>query len=182
MHQAVAENSKRSNLITSFGLFWRLDETEWQGKAGARGRAGLFGRRGTRNVDFWSMPGVYVLYGNFGAYYSGITTKQGVGQRIRQHSRSQKHRGKFDRFSWFGFGEISGNKEIYMVEQPRKVKPVSWSKVTNDIEAILHRAFPFRGNPAGFGVRKGDPFKVEEWEQLPREAVARLKGRTGGSS
>jgi hypothetical protein len=131
------------------------------------------------------MPGVYVLYGDFGAYYSGITTKQGVGQRIRQHSRNQKHRGNFDRFSWFGFGEISAqpsSKGIYGVERPRKVKPVNWSRVTNDIEAILHRAFPFRGNPAGFGVRKNDPFKVEEWEQLSREAVARLKSGTGANS
>ncbi len=146
----------------------------WRGEAGARGRAGLLGRRGNRIVDFWGMPGVYVLYGDFGAYYSGITTKQGVGQRIRQHSRSKKHVGNFDRFSWFGFGEISvkpNRKGLYEVKQPRRVKTVRWSRVTNDIEAILHRAFPFRGNPAGFGVRKTDPFRVERWEQLSRKEV-----------
>lgn len=158
-----------------------LDETEWRGQSGSKGRAGLFGRRGNRKVDFWSMPGVYVLYGNFGAYYSGITTKQGVGQRIRQHWRSKKHSGNFDRFSWFGFGEISARPKgngLWEVEHPQTVKPVRWSRVTNDIEAILHRALPFRGNPAGFGVRKTDPFKVEQWQQLSRKEVERLRGET----
>ena len=181
----MATNSKRSNLITSFGLFWRLDDTEWQGNAGAKGRGGLVGRRGKRKVDFWSMPGVYVLYGNFGAYYSGITTKQGIGQRIRQHNRNKKHHGNFDRFSWFGFGEISVNPSregLCEVEHPQRVKPVRWSRVTNDIEAILHRAFPFDGNPAGFGVRKTDRFKVEQWEQMPREAVARLRNGSRANS
>jgi len=124
------------------------------------------------------MPGVYVLYGDFGAYYSGITTKQGVGQRIRQHSRNKKHQGNFDRFSWFGFGEISSqpnSKGIFRVEQPRKVKPVRWSRVTNDIEAILHRAFPFKGNPAGFGVRRTDRFQVEKWNRLSRGDALRLR-------
>jgi hypothetical protein len=174
----VVGSSRRSNLITSYGRFWRLDETEWQGESGAKGSTGLYGKRGKRRVDFWTMPGVYVLYGDFGAYYSGITTKQGVGQRISQHSHNKKHKGNFDRFSWFGFGEISATPKksgLYEVVQPKTITAVKWRRITNDIEAILHRAFPFTGTPAGFGVRKTDPFTVEEWNQVTRQEARRLR-------
>ena len=53
-----------------------------------------------------SVPqGIYILYGNHGPYYCGLTTKQGLGKRLRDH-REDSYADKWDRFLWFGFRRV----------------------------------------------------------------------------
>ena len=76
--------------MPNFGLFWRTDEVDWRPGAGARGAFRLLGRQGKilsglRLADFRYQHGIYILYGNHGPHYTGLTTKQGPGKRLQDH-------------------------------------------------------------------------------------------------
>ena len=71
--------------IKSFGLFWRRDESDWTPGTGAKGEFRLLGRSGKilpglRVVDFNEQLGIYILYGNHGPYYVGLTRKGKLGR------------------------------------------------------------------------------------------------------
>lgn len=55
-----------------------------------------------RVCDFYDQRGIYILYGDYGPYYVGLTARRGLGVRLREHLEDS-HEGKWDRFSWFGF-------------------------------------------------------------------------------
>src|SRR6266550_6104025 len=106
---------KGRNLITSYGLFWKLDQTEWLSGDGHKGKQRLLGRlkkKGSRLrvADFWLQTGIYVLYGNYGLYYIGVSGRQ-LGKRIHDHL-TDDHAGKWDRFSWFGFREVTDHRDV----------------------------------------------------------------------
>ena len=101
--------------IKNFGLFWEVDEVEWNPGKGARGAFRLIGRRGSnrpglRLADFRYQQGIYILYSNHGPYYTGLTKKQGLGKRLKDHL-SDEHGGKWTRFSWFGFCSVLTGKD-----------------------------------------------------------------------
>ena len=95
-------------LILNYGLFWYRDEVDWE--PGGGGRFHLLGRRGVNRgslsvVDFRWQQGIYILYGNYGAYYVGLT-REGLGNRIKDHLLRQSPIGLESGFSWFGFRSI----------------------------------------------------------------------------
>src|SRR4051794_10537989 len=76
--------------IKNFGQFWRFDEINWFPGKGAKGAFRLLGRQGKnipglRLADFRYQQGIYILYGNHGPYYTGLTTRQGLGRRLKDH-------------------------------------------------------------------------------------------------
>lgn len=79
----------------------------WTPGRGKRREFRLLGRigrnlPGLRLADFRHQQGIYILYGNHGPHYVGLTTDQGLGKRLKDH-RSDRHARRWDRFSWFGF-------------------------------------------------------------------------------
>jgi hypothetical protein len=71
-------------LIRAYVLFWRRDEINWSPGSGQRDEFQLLGRKGTnrgtiRLADFRKQVGIYVLYGNYGPYYVGLTRRRGLG-------------------------------------------------------------------------------------------------------
>ncbi len=97
-------------LIKSFGLFWSGTEVNWNPGQGAKAAFRLLGRQGSnlpglRVADFRYQQGIYILYGNYGPYYVGLTRKQGLGKRLKDHLLDH-HQDKWDRFSWFGFCSV----------------------------------------------------------------------------
>jgi hypothetical protein len=97
----------RSSLIQAYGLFWRADEIDWSPGKGHRYDWRLYGRRGSNHgklevTDFRMQKGIYILYGDYGPHYVGLTRKKGLGRRLKDHLFDQ-HANKWDRFSWFGF-------------------------------------------------------------------------------
>jgi len=158
-------------LVQAYGLFWRAEEIDWSPGAGrsAEGvpRFALLGRRGAntpslRMVDFRAQHGVYILYGDLGPYYAGIVTHQGLGTRLKQH-RQDRHRGKWDRFSWFGFRRVlkqqnaSGLQEL---GQQAAGKYVEHALMVREMEALLIRAMALRN------VQKTRFPEGERWEQV----------------
>lgn len=63
-------------MIYAYGLFWRADEVDWHPGNGRPFRLLGYHRGAKRNlriVDFKVQSGIYILYGNHGAYYVGLT-------------------------------------------------------------------------------------------------------------
>ena len=134
-------------LIRSFGLFWRASEIDWNPGKGNKGEFRLLGRQGINKpglqlADFRQQQGIYVLYGNYGPYYVGLTRKQGLGKRLKDHL-SDKHAGQWDRFSWFGFcGTLKPRKTTGLcpLKPLASVSVGSPSQAIADMEALLIKA------------------------------------------
>jgi hypothetical protein len=96
---------QRQNLVTSYGLLWRADGVGWKDKAllGRQAR-----RTGGRPTNFWTQSGLYGLYDGDHIHYIGIAGK--LALRLNQH-RKDRHAGRWDRFSWFGFNELTQDRD-----------------------------------------------------------------------
>ncbi len=140
-------------LIRAYGLFWRADEIEWFPGAGNRGRYMLLGRRG-KNIpnlqlaDFRKQSGLYILYGNYGPHYVGLARRDSLGARLKAHHRD-RHEGKWDRFSWFGFRMVLGKRDERGLNELKTLKTKAQGKMHNQIgelEALLISATGLENN------------------------------------
>lgn len=143
-------------LIQAFGLFWRADEVDWHPGSGGRAldgapRAALLGHRGLlppgiRVADFWDQRGIYILHGNYGPHYVGITTDRALGVRLREHL-ADRHKREWDRFSWFGFRRVlSARNEVGLSELDALHigKRVEQGVMIREYEALLIHAMGLR--------------------------------------
>lgn len=153
--------------IKNFGLFWRTDEVDWNPGKGARGVFRLLAHRGVnlpglRVADFRYQQGIYILYGNHGPHYVGLTKKQGLGKRLKDHLTDQ-HAGQWDRFSWFGFCKVQGAIDKNGLHKLGKMATVvlgNPSSVITDVEALLIRAMGLRN------INQNNFVEAEEWMQV----------------
>ena len=156
-------------LVKSFGLFWRRDEVEWNPGTGNQFR--LLGRNGERLpglwlADFQDQTGIYILYGNHGGYYVGLT-KQSLGRRLKDHTIDD-HAEQWDRFSWFGFRAVLGGTDG---DGLCKLKAMAHATIGNpesvitDVEALLIRAMGLSNiNQMNFA-------EADEWYQIKIDEV-----------
>lgn len=157
-------------LIKSYGLFWSSGEvTWWPGKGKPFRVLGRQGKRlpGLRVADFRFQQGIYVIYGNYGPHYVGLTRRQGIGKRLRDHL-TDEHAGQWDRFSWFGFQKVlkrsdaDGLRELGSLA---KVRGGTTENMIGDIEALLIKAMGLT-NKADMKFSDADP-----WEQVRKHEV-----------
>lgn len=169
-------------LIRSFGLFWRASEIDWNPGKGNKGSFRLLGRQGANKpglklCDFRNQQGIYILYGNYGPYYVGLTRKQGLGKRLKDHL-TDKHAELWDRFSWFGFcATLAPNKSTGMC--PLKALPELSVGTPNaaiaDMEALLIKAIG-PSNYADMKFQKATPWiqvEAHETEHYVNRAATR---------
>jgi len=141
--------------IRCYGLFWSSDEIVWFPGAGNAHGYRLLGRLGTNRptvqvCDFRPQRGIYVLYDHYGPYYVGLARDSSIGARLRIHHRD-RHAGKWDRFSWFGFRGVldrrlqDGTADLGVVPK-RLLTESHWT--IGDIEALLIQSLgtQHRGN------------------------------------
>jgi hypothetical protein len=129
--------------VKSYGLFWRKDEVEWNPGIGKPFR--LLGRIRAnvgkiRITDFREQAGIYILYGNHGAYYVGLAKK--LGNRLRSHTNDH-HSEEWDRFSWFGFRKVLAGTHVNgfcKLAPMAKIALHEPKKIIKDVEALLIRA------------------------------------------
>lgn len=153
--------------IKNFGLFWRAEEVDWNPGSGARGAFRLLGRRGEnlpglRLADFRFQQGIYILYSNHGPYYTGLTTKQGLGKRLKDH-QADGHEDRWDRFSWFGFRQVLGATDKDSMCRLKKLASVtvgSPATIIRDVEALLIRAMGLTN------IAQTKFEDAEEWRQV----------------
>ena len=133
--------------IKNFGQFWRAEEVGRFPGQENRNTFRLLGRQGKnlpglRLADFCFMQGIYILYGNHGPYYTGLTTEQGLGKRLQDHL-SDQHGDKWDRFSWFGFQQVLKRTDTFNICQLRDLAGIAVGEpatIIRDVEALLIRA------------------------------------------
>ena len=164
--------------IKNYGLFWRADEIIWNPGRGM-GPFQLLGRLGTYLpglwvADFRYQRGIYILYGNHGPYYVGLTKERGLGQRLKEHL-DDVHRDQWDRFSWFGFRAILSSKDERGSHKLRKLAEVAVgnpAEVITDVEALLTRAMGPPGNTNQTNFRED-----QRWTQVKKGEVDRYMER-----
>jgi hypothetical protein len=154
-------------LFQAYGLFWRRDEVDWHPGKGKAGLFCLLGRRGTnlpglKVADFRHQRGIYILYGNFGPYYVGLTRKQSLGKRLKDHL-ADGHGANWDRFSWFGFRRVLKRKNDdgrNMLGELPNGQHHDMAKVIGDIEALLIRSMALQN------IAQMKFAKAQEWTQI----------------
>ncbi len=166
--------------IRSYGMFWRRDEVNWAPGAGNAGSYRLLGRRSAHQpalqvTDFRPQAGIYVLYDDYGPYYTGLA-KTAIGNRLRDHTRDD-HRDRWDRFSWFGFRRVKVATDAsglqVLGEMPDQL--VSGTVHTiRDIEALLMMTLGTveRGNAHSMKFTNAD-----RWHQVPLLEVDQWLGK-----
>jgi hypothetical protein len=165
--------AKRNSLIHAYGLFWRRDEITWTPGHGKKFR--LLGRCGTnkgslRVLDARAQEGIYILYGNYGPYYVGLT--KSLGQRLKDHTKDD-HNFYWDRFCWFGFRpvwqkSVDGIQELGKTAQAKNVSPKT---IIRDVEALLIRSMAVHN----FSQTKFAT--ADEWTQIKLDEVDKFMGR-----
>jgi hypothetical protein len=159
---------KKQSPIHAFGLFWKVDEVDWFPGKGKKGAFRLLGRQGkytgTLNIaDFRTQRGIYILYGNYGPHYAGLTRRQTLGKRLQDHLKDE-HKGKWDRFCWFGFKEVlkakdSSGLRLLKTKMPQH-KTVDPHTIIKEMEALLIKAMALTN-------RADSKFSVaKEWHQV----------------
>lgn len=165
-------------LIHAYGLFWRSDEVDWWPKAGSGGAFQLLGRVGKvypalQVADFRTQHGIYVLYNDWGSYYVGLASTGTIGKRLRSHTRD-KHAGKWDRFSWFGFDRVLASRDVSGVQRLKRMplkQRVEPAEMIRDLEATLIHVMPTVN-------RRNETFKdADEWRQVERSEKGRYLDR-----
>jgi hypothetical protein len=154
-------------IFHAYGLFWRLDEINWTPGKGKRREFRLLGRRG-KNVpgllvaDFRKQQGIYILYGNLGPHYVGLTRKQTLGKRLKDHL-TDKHKSQWDRFSWFTFTKVLKSQDeagLQNFSTMAVVKALHPEKGIGDIEALLIKAMALKN------VAQMKFAQAKEWHQI----------------
>jgi hypothetical protein len=162
-------------VIRNFGLFWERDEVQWNPGKGKRREFRLLGRTGSnrpglRLADFRMQQGIYILYGNFGPYYVGLTRKQGLGKRLKDHL-SDNHGDAWTRFSWFGFRQVLKQVDDDGISQLRELASIALGepqKMIGDLEALLIKSMGLRNK------QKMNFAKAEEWTQIELHEIERF--------
>jgi len=167
----------RTTLIQAYGLFWRADEIDWTPGYGKRYAWRLYGRLGANSkklqvADFRNQKGIYILYGDYGPHYVGLTKKRGLGSRLKDHL-SDEHADKWDRFSWFGFCTVLKRKNQFGIHQLRDMplaRSTSPDRMIADLEAMLIRSMALQNiNQMNFvNAKEWKQIKLDEWDKYAK--------------
>ena len=127
-----------------------------------------------RVSDFRKQSGLYVLYSEYGPYYVGLVRSHRLGNRLRDHL-TDRHKDKWDRFSWFGFRSVLDTPDrdgVRLLGEPLPAMPVDPVSAIRDIEALLIRALGLGSNlqTTGFVGAQG-------WIQIKKHEVDRFLQR-----
>jgi hypothetical protein len=167
-------------LIKAYGLFWRADEIAWRPGRGSPFRLvgrNTIDRRRLLLADMRTQSGIYILYSDHGPYYVGLVGKERLGPRLRDHYLKDDHRGKWNRFSWFGFRKVlmrkdsEGYCELKDLAERSHGQP---AREIEDIEALLIQAFGLSSNKSRMRFRF-----AQRWDQVKQVEVDGLLARIG---
>jgi len=165
----------------SFGQFWRRDEIDWFPGKGKRDSFRLLGRQGKNYdslwlADFRYQQGIYILYGNHGPYYTGLTTKQGLGRRLKDHL-NDAHADYWDRFSWFGFRQVLSSTDEHCICKLKKLASGGHGEsktAIRDVEALLIRAMGLTN------ITQTQFSEADEWFQVKSSEVQHYLSKVKG--
>lgn len=158
----------KGHLVGAYGLFWDRYLIDWQPGSGPNAWQ-MLGRRNVqrpalRVCDFRPAHGVYVLYDDYGAQYTGLARGTGgLGARLRNHHIDPPKGIGWTRFSWFMFDDVVNDPRAEGWERVKhRTKPVPSDSeaIIREMEAIMITLLGTRQNKMKFQ-------KAARWEQLP---------------
>lgn len=117
-------------------------------------------------TDFRHQQGTYILYDDYGPSYVGLTRNQGLGKRLKDH-KTDHLKGKWDRFSWFGFRPLLAGQSaagLLQLGDPQADISEDTSTPIGDLEALLIRAIGPKRNRALIQFEY-----AERWTQVDQE-------------
>jgi|GEM_PF-7069357 len=120
-------------------------------------------RPSLRVADFRRQQGIYILCDQYGPAYGGLAKGDCLGARLRDH-QADHLKGKWDRFSWFGFnlvGSTPGGDGVLSLNEPHRDVADDTSTTIGDLEALLIAAMDPKPNQ-----QKMRFDKAEKWEQV----------------
>jgi hypothetical protein len=149
---AATESSEVTGLVNAFGMFWDRTKVNWETEPQILGQ-----QAGSKPINFCEQRGVYLLHDSQGVLYVGRATDQSLGKRLQQHT-SDRHAGRWTRFSWFG---------VYPVEENGTLRTsTDFSKVGINIVIATMEAVLIEGMEPRQNRKRGDDFQAIEFLQV----------------
>lgn len=164
-----------AGFIRAYGMYWKADGVDWYGSSTRPhkellGRVGKQGMSSLKVTNFWEQRGIYILYNDYGPYYVGRTSGDGMnlGKRLSQHAIGPSpHVDRWDRFSWFGWHGTLASTDARGLQRlramPKRLLTDSYTTI-GDIESMMIQALGTinRGN-----ARVETFAAAAEWTQVP---------------
>lgn len=135
-------------LVKSFGMFWSRDYIVWSNNPKMYGAEQIK----SQQIDFSEQIGIYMLHDGREVIYVGQAIGQSIAQRLFQHV-SDRLKGRWDRFSWFGFRGVHSDGRLMDIEQTYST---TLEQLADAMEGILIEGLEPRQNR-----RRGDYFGAE---------------------
>jgi hypothetical protein len=165
--------------ITSFGLFWRRDEIEWEPGQGVPNAFCLWGRIGQnkpsrRVCDFRFQQGIYILYDEYGPTYVGLSGRRkngdALGQRLKEHTEDHL-KNDWSRFSWFGFDKVSdpdADGHCLLQNVPQISEETAVSSTIRDTEALIMNIILPKSNRSITRFSDGEQWNQIDWHDIKK--------------
>ncbi len=115
---------------------------------------------------------VSILYSDYGPYYVGLTRRQYLGKRLKDHLNDH-HAEQWDRFSWFGFRQVLKSKDENGLRKLKDMPTLSLgstSQAIADMEALLIKALGLASNLNQMNFSSAD-----EWTQVRLHELERYR-------
>ncbi len=150
LSSADENEEEQTNIISSFGIFWRRENIEWGNSTKLLGMQ----EPGATPVDFSTQIGIYLLYDGREVIYVGRATDRPLGKRLYEHTLD-RHATRWDRFSWFGVKPVNDNGQLGTMKDS-----FNTAILLPGLEAILIEALEPRQNR-----KRGDDLSSMEYIQ-----------------
>ena len=157
-----SEEEEQYSIVTSFGMFWRKNEIEWNAKPKLLGMQ----NESATPVDFNKQLGIYLLYDGREVIYVGRSTERPLGKRLYEHTIDRMS-ARWDRFSWFGLLPVSDEGKLGSL-----TKSYDANKLIPALEAILIEALEPRQNR-----KRGDDLASVEYLQKNDPEIEKKKAK-----
>jgi hypothetical protein len=147
------DEDDETGLINAFGMFWRRGLVLWTTATPC-----LWGQQQavSKEVDFSSERGVYLLHDGREVVYVGRANEQSLGTRLKQHTVDRLN-GRWDRFSWFGVYPVTEDGRILT----SITETFSMDNLITTMEALL-----IEGLEPPQNRKRGDEFRAVEYLQV----------------
>jgi HB1, ASXL, restriction endonuclease HTH domain len=151
-------------LIKSMGIYWDRDLIHWTTAPN------MFGKqlKGSSEVNFATQVGIYLLYDHREIIYVGQAVGQSIVKRLKQHTED-RHQGRWNRFSWFGFHEITEDGKL-IINTKDKLVAITLDVLANAMEAVLIESIEPRQNR-----KQGNKFEGIEYIQVEDPEIEKKK-------
>lgn len=164
------EPEESRDIVTAFGVYWERDDVDWKATPLLRGEFQTDGvaKATMTPVDFSGQHGLYLLHDVREVIYVGRTTTGDLGKRLYDHTKDRL-RGRWSRFSWFGFRPISEDGKLgeKLTQLP---SGCDMDDLITAVEAILIEAFEPRQNR-----QRGARISAVEYRQVPDPTIEKKK-------